>query len=232
MIGAYISKYLGVVCALALIGGCRTSTLELKPVTSPQADQPIQVISGTQSDVEVSVILGPWDGERRVKRRVLPVRVRVINHSERVIRVSRGQFTLNSIEREHKSISPSLAARLSQGGRMYYSAGMGWGIPFGSWCWGRVRGPGCFWGYGPLWDVPVVVGSMPSVGHRGLDEVLPTGDLKPKGRVEGWVFFRRIPPQAEPIQLKAKIYSDMGEPMGVISVPLKLVREQGAANAL
>jgi hypothetical protein len=53
-----------------------------------------------------------------------------------------------------------------------------------------------------------------------IAEVLPEGVLEPGGRVEGFLYFERVDPQAPRVRFRADLTSaDTGEVFGEVSIP-------------
>lgn len=227
-----------------LLMGC-VAERELEPaaganVLPANPDAAVDIVSGVRVVAEANA----WTGMEEIKQEVTPMKITIENNSDKEIRFQVSDFSLVSpITNAHYGGLPlhqiegtvedpilvegyttvpnptfystgfHVAPYLTDVyvGYTPYSAGMYYYDPY------------YYNSYYQYWsdrNIPIPTGEMYRKG-------LPDGVIQPDGKIEGYVFFERVPAAEEIVNLNTRlINAETGDIVGSVSIPFEMETEE------
>lgn len=221
--------------ALALVfAGCSTQRTQLDP--APAANEAAGMMDAavnTVDGVRVVAQSQAWPGMAEVKREVTPLRVVMENNGSMPVRIRYDDFSLVGPQGERYAALPPYGVEgsvqeptLVEGYdpvtaptfqytnfyvAPYYASAYPTLTPYAD---PFYYDPVYYDRYYTAWE------SIALPTEEMVAEVLPEGVLEPGGRVEGFLYFEHVDPEAPRVRFRADLTNaDTGEVFGEISIP-------------
>jgi hypothetical protein len=219
---------------VALLGGCvTTTTLAPAPGARTLLHRPSAAV-GDRNDVRI-IVDDAWPGDPAIRDAVTPLRVTIENQSRNLLLVRYQDFALVSPTGKRWPAIPPFRIEgalrrpaLASGYAPIWSPGFDhrgffvapyyrplypWLTPFG----GPFFMTPSFYAHYGYWSDVVVPLPTPEM----LRLALPEGVVEPGGRLQGYLYFRRIDPDVGLVYFGAELTSAIGgHRLGAIQIPL------------
>lgn len=222
---------LAVLTALILTSGC--AARDLKPALAAQRLSDDAAL-GVDNEVRVVAEADAWEGPTKISTQLTPFRVTIENKSEKPVRVQLANMELSGPEGRTFRALPPLRVT---GTAPLAELPPNWApraLPFASTGFGAASYYAPLYGDGVMtypgrfpYD-PSYYGSYAAWPRRALPtpemilRALPEGVLEPGGRVEGFVYFQRVPRGIDPVAFTARFTE--GDAEGEVAERVAFVR--------
>lgn len=223
-----------VTAALLVAPGCMHDA-SLRPASDAQPQQGVKDAARAESSGVVLVASGnAWKGEPdHLEHSLVPVLVRVENHSGRPLRLEYGFFTLVSSGEsrfQYAAVPPlMLSPHLSDGPSMGGSGpGRGESLDMRGGAYRQVDPHSPFVGstgpYYPNTAGRQCVDPLPSPDM--IEKALPEGTLVDGGRIEGFLYFQGVTERESQVVLNARLVDgSSGETFGSLDIPFQVKKD-------
>jgi hypothetical protein len=191
-----------------------------------------RAVLASSNGIQVIVEPGDWPGEPRIQEKVTPIKITLENKSGHPLRVAYTDFNLEGPKQQHFAVLPPFQIR----GVVSVPVGRGYVTGFSPifYHYGFLISPYYYpyypgWGFygGPfyydsfynnyyytIWEQV----QLPT--EEMLNLAIPEGVVQDKGRVEGFLYFQKVPHKIPQINFVARLYdAQSGEALGSVTIP-------------